>query len=365
MSKVLASRSVNFSAIAAAVFFAAAVLANGARLQAQEDAVLKIGVILPLSGPAASHGSAAKNGLELARRDFSELKAFEFMYEDDAYNPSRTVAAFRKLTGIDNVDLVFAAGSTSCNAIAPLAEAQKVPFLAWASDEKTSAGRKFVIRTYATGFSEGKFIAEEALRRRYGSLAVFYSVSDYADSVRRGLLESLPPERVALAEELPQSEDFKPFLLRAKKRGSRAFFICLNPGQSGLFARQLRRLKVEGNIFGCDYLSSLDEHGTSEGALSGAWFVTAAVEEDFHQRYRVEFGSDSAISAAAIHYDVLELIGRTFKRRESGPKIVEMLLQSGPQKGAGLGSWQFVRTADDQFLDMRLAVQTIRGEERL
>lgn len=322
---------------------------------------LKIGVIGPLSGAAAAFGVAIKNGIELARSHIPALGRFDFLYEDDQSNPSRTVAAFHKLVQMDKVEVVICGGSTLCNAVAPLAESQKIPLLAYASDERVSAGRKFAIRTYATGFSEGATIAHEALRRDYQRIAVFSSVGDYPYSVRRGLVESFPKSKIVLDLELSAVEDFKPLLMRAKAMASDSFFICLNPGQSGLFARQLRQLQMQGGIFGCEYLNNLDELRAAQGSLSGAWFVTVQVSPDFGAEYRAVYGNDSALSTAAIHYDLMGILSRAISKRFTSGEIIQALLTAGEYEGA-IGKSRFVRTKDDQFLDMELVVKTISGK---
>jgi ABC-type branched-subunit amino acid transport system substrate-binding protein len=187
---------------------------------------------------------------------------------------------------------------------------------------------------------------------------VFSSVGDYPYSVQRGLAAGLPSDKIVLDQELPASEDFKPFLMRAKTKDSDSFFICLNPGQSGLFARQLRQLQMHGDICGCDNLNIQDEWKNAAGALEGAWLVTAGVSEEFRSRYKARYGEDSAIDAAAILYDVMKIISRAIPGRLPAEKIVEALIGSGEENGA-IGKSHFVRTKDDQFLDMQLVVKRV------
>src|SRR5690606_533685 len=146
---------------------------------------------------------------------------------------------FKKLVDQDEVDLVLTTASAPSAAVAPLAEQRKVPLIAWACDERVSRGREYVMRSWVGGEYEGGFGAIEGLKRRYEKVAVVITTNDFPQSVRDGFLKVFPSERVAMSEEfLPDTKDFKPFILRATEKGARGFFICLNPGESSMFARQ-------------------------------------------------------------------------------------------------------------------------------
>lgn len=77
------------------------------------DKPLKIGAILPLTGPASVWGENIRNGMELARSDLlSNNVSIEIIYEDSRANPTLGLSAFRKLQGIDNVSIIFSAFSS-------------------------------------------------------------------------------------------------------------------------------------------------------------------------------------------------------------------------------------------------------------
>src|SRR3989338_2531659 len=81
---------------------------------------LKIGAVLPLSGPAAAYGIATRNGIELALADIGPAGKLQVIYEDDRFLVAETVRAFKRLAEIEQVSAVFVIGSTHANALAPL-----------------------------------------------------------------------------------------------------------------------------------------------------------------------------------------------------------------------------------------------------
>lgn len=330
-----------------------------------ETQPLRIGFIGPLSGPAAAYGVAARNGIQLALEDISAERGvsapLQIWYEDDRFEAKQTVAAFKRLHNLHGLHLVISIASTPSKALAPVAQAANVPLLAWASDASVAAGRTLVIRTYPSGADEGRHIARAAASRDYHAVAVAFSVNDYTRSVRDGFIEAFSKDRVAIEEELPGVvDDFRPFLLKAKARGADSFFLCVNPGQSGVFARQARDLGLTGPIFGCENLNNLEEYKASRGALEGAWMVTVGVTNKFRDRYRARFNDDSILSAAAIHYDMIKQLAGYSLNHPVAQDLVQQLIDSPASSGA-IRSADYKQTPEDRFLDVALIVQTLKG----
>lgn len=316
-----------------------------------------IAFIGPLSGAAASYGVASKNGIEMALEELPVAARPRVLFEDDMFDSKRTVSAFKRYTEVDAVDLVITIASTPSNAAAPLAQAGGIPLLAWASDTAVSLNRSFVIRTYPSGAAEGHKIAEEAAARKVGAVAVITSINDYPLSVRTGFTARY--REVVLAEEVPaETRDFRPQILRAKAAKTRAVMLCLNPGSSGLFAKQARELQLDAQIFGCINLEDSNELALSGGALKGAWFVTSGVSQKFRERYQARFHNEDTLAGAAIHYDLMHMLSDIFSARIKGAKFIEAVLALPPYEGA-TGRYSFRREAGDQYLALTLVIKEL------
>jgi branched-chain amino acid transport system substrate-binding protein len=127
------------------VFFSFPVLCT--HLEAQEK--IKIGVILPLSGPAADYGKSMRNGLQLALKENNNerpQKEIQLVYEDVQYNPVLAVLAFKKLAQRDKVDFVVSWGVNFCEALAPVAESLQIPFIGLCLNPHIAQNKKYVIR---------------------------------------------------------------------------------------------------------------------------------------------------------------------------------------------------------------------------
>lgn len=339
------------------LLIAVLICGSNAALAQLESAKLKVGFIGSFSGPAQAYGEATKNGFELALKELNTPQ-LEVFYEDDQFIPARTVTAFKKLTTVDKVDLVVVGGSTPSSAVAPLAQAKRIPLIAWASDRRVSRGRSFVIRSYPSGFVEGARAAEEAKKRGYQRIALFTSNNDYALSWKNGLIASMAKEELVFSEETTGDiTDFKPLLLRAREKGAKKIAVCLDPGKSGLLVKQARELGSLDAVFGCEYLHTLDEVKTSKGALVGAWFPTISVLDSFREKYLSTYGNESLVSGAANYYDTAHLIYRTLGAKNSD-ELLKALLSQGSLEGA-VGPFTVRSEADDRFYDIPLVIKEV------
>lgn len=306
--------------------YAAPVSAEVGSASASSDDAVKVGVILPLSGDAASFGDAFRKGMTLGIEKLSSqtAKRINFIYEDDGMQPKNSVSAFNKLVTTKDIDILVNVSSGTGKALAPLAEDQKLPFIAVASDARVSAGRNYVFNFWVTPEEEARVALPEALKRGYRKVARITSIQDGALAVRDAF-DKENADRLALLldEEYPLDvKDFKPYItkLRALKDID-AVVVILLPGQCAAFAKQVRQLGVHLPLFGFEMFEDANEVKISEGALIDQWYVNADDPDNvFLNEYQKRFPSASAFGASNGHDTVL-MIGAAI---ESGIPAREM-----------------------------------------
>lgn len=66
-----------------------------------EEESLRIGVILPLTGPAANFGEEISEGINLFAEQNPNLK---ILYEDDKFEPKESLKAYKKLKEVNNIN---------------------------------------------------------------------------------------------------------------------------------------------------------------------------------------------------------------------------------------------------------------------
>jgi branched-chain amino acid transport system substrate-binding protein len=175
------------------------------------DTEIKIGNIMPYSGPASAYGQIGK--VEAAY--FNKVNAeggingrkINFISYDDGYSPPKTVEQARKLVESDEVLLVFNSLGTPPNtAIQKYMNAKKVPQLFVATGAtKWNDPKHF---PWTMGWqpnyqSEGRIYAEYLLKNHpQGKIGILYQNDDYGKDYVKGLKDGLAG-KIQIVAELP------------------------------------------------------------------------------------------------------------------------------------------------------------------
>src|SRR6202795_344624 len=159
--------------IAASLLFA---LAAGARA---EDKVIKIGALLPMSGPGSYFGAQDKQGIELALEQINKagINGFKLavQYEDSSCSPLPATQAAKRLLEQQKPQVVVGEECSDATlAIMPLMEQAKVPLLnAGSSSIKiTDPGNPWTFRIMPNEVMQGVDIATHAYKRLNARTAV-------------------------------------------------------------------------------------------------------------------------------------------------------------------------------------------------
>jgi len=118
----------------------------------QQQEQLKVGVIIPLTGPAAIWGQNIKNGIELSNQDLKTKGIdIKIIYEDSQASPTIGLTAYNKLKSIDNVDVLIVAVSRVSVPIIPLADKDQIPMFMTLTASKGAADKSpYAFRFFAT-----------------------------------------------------------------------------------------------------------------------------------------------------------------------------------------------------------------------
>jgi ABC-type branched-subunit amino acid transport system substrate-binding protein len=164
------------------------------------DTEIKIGNIMPYSGPASSYGVIGKTDAAYFRKINAEGgingRKINFISYDDAYSPPKAVEQARKLVESDEVLFIFdALGTPSNSAIQKYMNEKKVPQLfvqtgatKW-NDPKQYPWTKGWSPNYQ---SEGRIYAKYILKERpTGKIGILYQNDDYGKDYVKGIRDGL------------------------------------------------------------------------------------------------------------------------------------------------------------------------------
>ncbi|CAN7736421.1 ABC transporter substrate-binding protein [Bradyrhizobium sp. LjRoot220] len=234
-------------AIASAAFIAFAATGNGALAQKKydtgaTDTEIKIGNIMPYSGPASAYGVIGKTEEAYFKKINAEGgingRKINFISYDDAYSPPKTVEQARKLVESDEVLLVFnPLGTPPNSAIQKYLNTKKVPQLFVATGAtKWNDPRTF---PWTTGWqpnyqSETQIYAKYILKEKPNAkIAVLYQNDDYGKDYLKGFKDGLGAKAasmIVIEESYEVSEPtIDSHIVKLKSTGADVFINITTP----------------------------------------------------------------------------------------------------------------------------------------
>jgi len=236
----------------------AATLAAPALIRAAraDGDTIKIGMVLPVTGPAADSGKYALTGAKIALERVNKAggvlgKPIELVTEDDQTTNPGAVLAFSKLASQpDIVAFLGSIRSTQNHAMAPDILKTGKPVCFGGTDPKlTKLGNPWLIRFRPNDSYSGRVIASygvETLAKK--NWAIVHSTDAFGTGGLNALSAALDKAGAKVAIDqgyANQSQDFTPVVLAIKSSGADiigSYFTFDN--DLAIFARQLRQLGV-------------------------------------------------------------------------------------------------------------------------
>ncbi len=230
-------------------------LIGGFGCKEREGDVIKIGVILPLSGPAAEIGNSILNGINLAFEELeSDITKFEIIIEDSRLDPKTGINAANKLISVDNVKLIIGvASSPVALAVAPICQRNNVIMIsATASTPKLTDKGDCIFRIYPSDVYDGEILADFAFNYLEAKTAsVLFLNNDFGV----GLRDSFNKNFMQFGGEINKTEsflsdatNFRTQLTSIKTYDSDVILTIAIDMQYENIIKQLRELNIQSTI---------------------------------------------------------------------------------------------------------------------
>jgi len=222
---------------------ASAALAFGAATAAQAADDLKIGMVLPMSGPHASYGLQILNGAKLYIQEHGDTvagrKVVLLVKDDTGVAPEISKRAAQELVVQDKVDILAGFGLTpSAFAVAPLSAQAKVPMIVMnAATSSVTTRSPYIVRTSMTLPQNSAPIATWALDN--GIKNVYTLVADYGPGhdAEKQFIKSFTEGGGKIVGEVRtpvKNPDFSPYMARIKDAKPDAIFMFVPSGEQGV-----------------------------------------------------------------------------------------------------------------------------------
>ncbi|MGA7808598.1 ABC transporter substrate-binding protein [Bradyrhizobium sp.] len=347
------------SAILAALAWSALSLST---LHAAEP--IKIGMVVPLTGPIADAGRYGMQGAKLAVQEINAAggvlgRPLELIIEDDQTQNPTTVLAFTKLA--DDKDIVAFLGptrSTQIQAIAPSVLQAGRPVLIGGTDPSlTRSGNPWFFRfrpndTY-TARAMTEFGIEKLDKTKW---AIVHSTDAFGSNAKSLFTDALKARGITpvMTEGQPNnSPDYTAVALAVKQSGADvlATFVTFEPDVA-ILARQLRQLGVNVVWLGSPSITTTTARKLAGPTLFGTYAVA-----DFHPDANDEAKAFAAKYSAAYKaapdffaswpYDALHVLAKaiTAAGDTTPDKIRQALLAVRDYRGVE-GTYNFDANGD-------------------
>jgi branched-chain amino acid transport system substrate-binding protein len=230
---------------------------------------IKLGILGSLTGPAAIWGAGNLAGAVLAFEEANGAggingRKLEWVSEDDETSPPKAIAAYKKLTGQDQVFAVFGpAASAISAAMVPAIKTSNVP--TFISVPSTPAVTEPMVKNlFRSGplndRMQGVAIADYVMDKLGGQRVALIRQSDeYGKRGADSIVERMKQKNAApVSHEIfgPADTDFTSQLLKIRETNTDILIVYGYPSPSAIITRQAKQLGVKAKIVGSNATSS-------------------------------------------------------------------------------------------------------------
>lgn len=303
--------------------------------QAADQNKIVIGLIVPLTGEAATYGVSTKQGAELATGEINAGggllgRQIVFKIADDKGDPTEGAAAYTRLIDQDKVVAIIGAVMSKVSlAGAPICQSRGVPMITSSStNPKVTEVGDYIFRACFIDPFQGTVGATFAFNNlKVRKAACIFDVgNDYTKGLSeffRDKFSQLGGRIVGFEAHPIGATDFNAQLTKIVAAGPELIYISDYYNDVGLIAKQARDLGFKGYLMGGDGWDSPDLVGIGGKAVEGGYFTNHFSQDDkrpevknFVTTYTAKFGA-APDALAALGYDAANILFSAIRKTGS------------------------------------------------
>ncbi len=207
---------------------------------------IKIGVIVPESGPSKLLGASFLKAVKLAQEDLNNTKnTYELIIEDSGTTPEQAESAIRKLIDVDHVHALLGGISKTGEIVKSYATAAKIPHVCVCS-VKTIGDGEYNFTNIPIPEDEARRWVTEARSRGITTVAIISQDYPSINGHVKALREEAPGAGVSIVYDKQFEEsttDFRTMIVGANKGGQPdVYFVSGYPPALDILREQLKEL---------------------------------------------------------------------------------------------------------------------------
>ena len=336
---------------------------------------IHIGIVLPLTGKAATYGERSLQGIQLAI-DVSNGTSntngnLRIIVEDSQSQASRAVTSFTKLVNIDKVPVVVGLlTSDEALACAPLAMRHKVIlFTPGATSKELKEAGSYIFRNRESVELQTAVIAEACVKYTgKGKIAIMYANASNAISYRDTFKSACKNLGATVLGTIPFNEgktDYRSELEQLRALAPNAVYLAGYDSALGLILKQAREVGLETQFYasaGAVTPKLLEVAGIgAEGLIAASASFdprsTAPHVQEFVKAYKACYSKEPDWLAAN-SYDAIFMLAQIAKTGQFNAETIKSGLSSMKDFPGVSGTTTF-----DEFGGVKKAIQLVQVHE--
>lgn len=325
-----------------------------------------IGVLVPLTGGAASYGKNASRGAQLALKDFrasSHSIEPSIQIEDSGGQPATGTKAALKLLDRDKaVALVCDVTSGVALAVLPIVNEKTIPTISpGASTPNLAIPGDYFFRTWPSDTLEASAMAKFITAKRIKNLAVLRINNEYGLAMEKAFRAAMTKlgsgDGILISESFEQgAREMRLQLLKIKNSKARAVYFIGFPEAAIVMGRGYAEAGLKLPVYATSAFEDPQIPSSTGSALDGTVFTKPVFSSprtaQFQKAFKQEFGDLPGLTADTA-YDAMSLILRaldTLQARDgnvTGQAIRDYLAQTKGFDGVS-GTISFDENGDVQ-----------------
>ncbi len=306
------------------------VLILATKTRQKEKILIKIGMVGPLSGEAATYGIEARNGVQLAISLLNQKQTrfrFELVAKDDQADPSLAEKAAREL--VVEKDVLAVVGPITSGATLAAGEIfqkNRLPAITpSATSPKISELGDFIFRVCPSDTFQGKAAAEFVVQDLgFDQIAILWDSKNEAYSgglaeAFRKRAEELGAKITGVVSYQAGQKEFTQELEKLKATEPKVIYIPGYYTDVALIAQQIQKMGWQIPIVGGDGLYSPELIALGGKAVEGIKFTSFFISsdpqpkvQDFVRAYKEMFGTEPGWIAAHA-FDAMNVIAKAIE----------------------------------------------------
>ncbi len=273
--------------------------------------VVKIGVILPLTGNNANLGEWQRDAVKLVQKELETQKTkhtYQFVLEDDQLIGRMTAEACNKLINVDKVAALYTISSTSGNVANPRAQQAKVIHIGMASDSKVANGDYNFIH-WTPPHEEAGTLAAFIKAKGFKRVAILRIRQQGVMAIVNELEKMLTDAGIEVVDDTqfnPGERDFRAILARINESKPDMFIPLAFSPEIEIILRQRKQVGLNCAVSSIECFDFLT--GKDKLEAEGAYYSSSGLPTgEFIERLKL-IGMTEARYGAPFTYDSMHLM---------------------------------------------------------